>query len=597
MEREPLDLLKQVFGYSSFRPGQEEIIRAILDRRDTLCVMPTGGGKSICYQLPALMLPGVTLVISPLISLMRDQVSALHQLGIDCGCLTSGMDSEDYSETFFMFSSGMFRILYVSPERLRLSSFAELCTHLDISLIAVDEAHCISQWGQDFRPGYLHIADFIRSLPVRPAVAAFTATATPVVREDIVRYLGLRDPLTVSTGFDRPNLSFSVLNPEDRDERLVSLLRERRSQSGIVYCSTRKTVEQVCELLCSNGLKATRYHAGLSPEERTANQENFLYDRSTVMVATNAFGMGIDKSNVSYVIHYNIPQSLEAYYQEAGRAGRDGCDADCILFYRPEDLHTAEYLIDHSDPNPDLSPDLQDEVREKQHGRLRRMKQYAVSGRCLRADLLNYFGEAAPPRCGNCSVCVHDCLTLDITVDARKILSCIAREKETQTSAVITELLLGHRIDDAALPVPCSALSTFGIMADSYSVKIRNEMDVLCDQNFLCLDTVNDVLSLTPDSREILFRGKRVTVKTKDMVRNEEQLINDQLFRDLKYLRLRLSAREHTAAFVIFSDAVLKAVCRRMPADLDSLAAVEGMGRYRANRYGAEILEVVRKYL
>lgn len=596
MESDPLQLLKNVFGYSSFRPGQEDIIRNILAGRDILCVMPTGGGKSICYQLPALMLPGVTLVVSPLISLMKDQVNTLQQMGIDAECITSGMDDYAYNETFFMFSSGMFRILYISPERLHLNSFAELCTHLDISMIAVDEAHCISQWGQDFRPGYLQIDGFIRSLPHRPIVAAFTATATPVVREDIVRYLGLVDPLQISTGFDRPNLSFSVLQPEDRDEKLFSLLRDRYSQSGIIYCSTRKNVESLCSELCSRGFPATRYHAGLSAEERVKNQEDFLYDRKRVMVATNAFGMGIDKSNVSYVIHYNIPQSLEAYYQEAGRAGRDGCDADCILLYRPEDLHTAEYLIDHSDPNPDLSVNVQEEVRDKQRQRLRRMKSYAVSGRCLRSVLLDYFGEKSPERCGNCSVCVKDCLTLDITVDAQKILSCVAREKETQPASVIASLLLGKTLDNGSLPVPCSELTTFGIMSDSYFLKIRHEISVLCDCGYLRCDPDNSVLHLTERSGDILYHGKRLTIKSSQTVYGEDQLISEDLFRALKFLRLKLSAKEHVASFVLFTDATLKAICRRMPLDLESLAAVEGMGRFRANRYGQEILEVVRRH-
>ena len=597
MEQEPLEILKKTYGYSFFRPGQEEIIHAILSGRDALCVMPTGGGKSVCYQLPALMSRGTALVISPLISLMQDQVSSLQLMGIDAACISSAMDSDEYNKTIFMFASGMFRILYISPERLRLPSFAELCTHLDISLIAVDEAHCISQWGQDFRPGYLHIAGFIRSLPVRPVVAAFTATATAAVKEDIVRFLELRDPVRVTTGFDRPNLSFSVLPSEYRDEKLLSLLRERAAQSGIVYCATRKNVESVCDMLCRNGLKATRYHAGLPAEERAGNQEDFLYDRKTIMVATNAFGMGIDKSNVSYVIHYNIPQSLEAYYQEAGRAGRDGCEADCILFYDPADIHTALYLIENSEPNPDLSIDVQEEVRDKQRKRLQRMKQYALGNTCLRADLLHYFGETAPTRCNNCSVCVPNCLSLDITVDAQKILSCIAREKESLPAPVIADLLLGHPAEDFPLPVPCETLSTFGIMKDSYRIRILNEITLLCDRGYLSSDPVTSVLHLTNTSKDILFHGSRITVKAKDMSHKEEHLINNDLFRDLKYLRIRLASRERVAPFVLFSDAVLKAICRHMPTDIESLSEVEGLGRYRANRYGTEILETVRKYM
>ena len=359
------DTLKKVYGHHTFRPGQQELVEGLLAGRDVLGIMPTGSGKSLCYQIPALLFSGTTLVISPLISLMKDQVTALKLRGITTAFLNSSMDETVYRETAYQAAAGAYRILYVAPERLQSPGFQDMCRHMDIPLIAVDEAHCISQWGQDFRPSYLKIPGFIGSLPRRPVIGAFTATATPNVRKDILENLKLNDPAIITTGFDRPNLSFSVYQPKDRDKALSELLRDRYRQSGIIYCATRKNVEAVCAQLDAEGLSVTRYHAGLDTEERRQNQEDFLFDRKRIMVATNAFGMGIDKSNVSYVIHYNMPKSLEAYYQEAGRAGRDGCDADCILLYAPQDVITARWLIEHSEPNPDLTPAEQTEVRAK----------------------------------------------------------------------------------------------------------------------------------------------------------------------------------------------------------------------------------------
>lgn len=592
-----LEILQNTFGYSAFRPGQEEIVNSILSGRDALCVMPTGGGKSICYQIPALMFKGTTLVISPLISLMRDQVTMLRKLGISAECITSGMENEDYEETFFMFSSSMVQILYVSPERLQLPSFSELCQHLDIPFVAVDEAHCISQWGQDFRPAYLCINNFIRSLPARPVVAAFTATAAPRVREDIRRLLCMNDPFQFVSSFDRPNLSFTVCEPVDRDDHLISLLRARYLQSGIVYCQTRKAVEAVCEDLCQAGFKATRYHAGLPREERDRNQQAFLRDEKTVMVATNAFGMGIDKSNVSYVIHYQIPMSLEAYYQEAGRAGRDGCDADCILLYRPEDVHVAEYLIDNSDSNPDLSPEEQDSVREKQHERLKQMVFYATSRRCLRHRILRYFGEASPERCNNCSSCVQDCQSLDITVDAQKILSCVARIREQGRAEEVTDILLG-KAESTCLPeTDVTALSTYGIIRDRTRKEVLLLTEFLCRQGHLIDDVEDDHrLKLTDSARAVLFRGQRVTIKQSELQKANESQINDGMLRELKYLRIRIATREHVAAFTLFSDASLLEICHKMPDNLEALSHIEGIGRARAKMYGLDILCIVQKY-
>ena len=479
------EILTKVYGYHAFRPGQQELAEGLLSGKDVLGVMPTGSGKSLCYQIPALMLAGTTLVISPLISLMKDQVTALKLRGIQAAFLNSSIEEEEYRETAFQAACGTYKILYVAPERLQAPGFQEMCRHMDIPMVAVDEAHCISQWGQDFRPSYLKIPDFIASLPVRPVLGAFTATATPNVRKDILGNLKLNNPVITVTGFDRPNLSFSVYQPKDRDRTLSGLLRERYRQSGIIYCATRRNVEAICSQLDNEGFSATRYHAGLDAEERRRNQEDFLFDRKRIMVATNAFGMGIDKSNVSYVIHYNMPKSLEAYYQEAGRAGRDGCDADCILLYAPQDVITARWLIEHSEPNPDLTPEEQAQVREKDEERLKWMTFYAKSRRCLRHELLRYFGEQSPDTCGNCCNCVPDCEHKDITTEAQMILSCVARTGQKYSGEVIMQLLQG------VLPYPPpeginpGELTTFGLMNDLEESSIREMTRALLDQGYL----------------------------------------------------------------------------------------------------------------
>ena len=399
------ECLKTYFGYDAFRPGQEAVVNTLLEGRDVLNIMPTGGGKSICYQVPALLLPGITLVVSPLVSLMRDQVTALVQSGVPAAFLNSSLTYRQYQLALSRARDGWYRIIYIAPERLASPAFQELARSLTISMVAVDEAHCISQWGQDFRPAYLDIPAFLDSLPQRPVVGAFTATATPRVREDIQRLLKLRDPFVQVTGFDRENLYFEVRQPEMKRPALLQAVREHRGECGIVYCSTRKNVEEVCDFLREEGLAVTRYHAGLEAEERRRNQEDFLFGRAQVMVATNAFGMGIDKADVRFVIHYNMPRDLESYYQEAGRAGRDGDPADCLLLYSGQDVITARWMIEHSDDNPELDADERAELQRRDLERLKQMTFYATSKRCLRAFLLRYFGEEAPDDCGSCSVC------------------------------------------------------------------------------------------------------------------------------------------------------------------------------------------------
>ena len=437
------EVLRRYFGYTAFRNGQETIVDALLAGRDALCVMPTGAGKSICYQIPALLLPGVTLVISPLISLMQDQVESLTQAGVRAAYLNSTLTPAQYARALRNMAEGAYKIVYVAPERLSTEGFRAVCEKLPISLVAVDEAHCVSQWGQDFRPDYLRIAAFVESLGSRPVVGAFTATATKAVRADMASLLALQDPVCVTTGFDRPNLYFSVQTPHSKPLALLELLEARRDRCGIVYCATRKAVEEVEALLRDKGFSATRYHAGLSEAERRRNQEDFVFDRKSVMVATNAFGMGIDKSNVSFVIHYNMPKNIESYYQEAGRAGRDGSPADCILLYSPQDVRTNRFLIENSEPNPELDAETQEAVQKREYERLRQMTFYCTTTDCLRAFILRYFGEQTAEYCGNCSSCAAGSAVVDASVPAQQVLSCVARTGQRFGRGMISDILRG----------------------------------------------------------------------------------------------------------------------------------------------------------
>ncbi len=402
--------LKKYYGHDSFRVGQEKIIDSLISGRDVVGIMPTGAGKSVCYQIPALLADGITLVISPLISLMKDQVSSLIQAGIRGAYYNSSLTEGQCRKALANMAAGMYKIIYVAPERLEYDSFINICSGLNISYVAIDEAHCVSQWGQDFRPSYLKIADFVDKLPSRPVVGAFTATATASVRDDIVRMLRLKNPFLLTTGFDRPNLFFDVRrcdSKRNRFEELVAILTEKKDKSGIVYCSTRKNVDEIYEALRGMNFNAARYHAGLSDEERHKSQEDFIYDRTPVIIATNAFGMGIDKSNVSFVVHYNMPKNLESYYQEAGRAGRDGAQAECVLLYMPSDVFTIKYLIDNSAPNDELTAEQQEAIRRKDIQRMNAMIGYCNTSGCLRNYMLGYFGERRSEGCGACSGCIE----------------------------------------------------------------------------------------------------------------------------------------------------------------------------------------------
>ena len=597
--------LQQYFGFSSFRDGQQTLIDATLSGRDVLGVMPTGGGKSLCYELPALLLPGITLVISPLISLMKDQVMALRSAGIPAGCINSAMAPEELRAAYQDTRYGVYKILYVAPERLLGDGFCALAQELDISLVAVDEAHCISQWGQDFRPSYLKITEFLQKLPRRPALAAFTATATRQVREDIVRILQLQSPEVVVTGFDRPNLRFEVLRPKNKRAALLELLSARREKSGIIYCATRKSVETVCSTLLAEGFAATRYHAGLEPEERQANQEAFLCDRATVMVATNAFGMGIDKSNVSYVIHYNMPKSLEAYYQEAGRAGRDGSAADCILLYGPGDVTTAKFLILNSSENEALTDEQRQAVQAEDLVRLDGMVGYCKTKECLRGYILDYFGQAHDERCGNCGNCQAEYTMQDFTREAQMILSCIVRVRNRLGycvgASLICQTLRGSRAARVR-ELGLDTLPTYGLMRSLPVPRIRELLELLEAEGYVQTDPVYGGIDTTPLAGQVLFHGQTVEVPVKQSplrekpVRLAAEKPDEALLGELKALRLQLAHAEDVPAYIILTNAALADMAAKRPHTMQELLAVSGVGKAKAARYGEAFLNAVRQF-
>lgn len=605
------EILKQYFGYDSFRPGQDELVQAILSGRDTLGIMPTGAGKSICYQVPALALPGLTLVVSPLISLMKDQVGALNEAGVPAACINSAMSFEEMRDALYFAGRGQYKLLYVAPERLTAPFFLDFARRVPISMVTVDEAHCISQWGQDFRPSYLKILDFLAALPQRPLVSAFTATATAEVRDDIIRALGLEEPFVITTGFDRPNLYFAVEKPSSKPSALLAHLMQRRDKSGIVYCSTRKTVEEVCDMLLSRGLPATRYHAGLDPEERLANQDDFLYDRKTVMVATNAFGMGIDKSNVSFVIHYNMPKNMESYYQEAGRAGRDGEAADCILLYNGQDVRTAEFLIEHSHENEDESMDekTRRQLIERDMERLKQMTFYATTTDCLRRYILNYFGEKAPLCCGHCGNCDTNFEEVDATMDARKILSCVYRLDERRLhfgKTVVAAVLTGSKSEQINR-FHLDTLSTYNIMHEQTAVRVRQLIDVLLERGLLTADPERYNALFLTQTGNALMRGRgelRIKLprekKPETAARRTEELaadVDEKLFEKLRTLRTKVAQRAGVPPYVVFSNATLADMAARQPKSEYELLGVRGVGEAKARRYGAEFVDCIREYL
>ena len=605
------EALKTYFGYDAFRGGQEAVIDALLSGRDALAIMPTGAGKSVCYQIPALLLPGITLVISPLVSLMRDQVTALVQMGVPAAFLNSSLTFRQYLLALDRARAGRYKIIYAAPERLETEGFRSFAQAADISLIAVDEPHCISQWGQDFRPSYLSIPAFAASLPRRPVMGAFTATATPEVKEDIQRLLALRDPLRAATGFNRENLFFEVRQPGDKKAALLELVKGRPGKCGIVYCSTRKAVEEVCQFLRDQGVPAARYHAGLEAEERRRSQEDFLYDRAAVMVATNAFGMGIDKSNVSFVVHYNMPKDVESYYQEAGRAGRDGSPAHRALLFSAQDVRTARFLIDHTADNEELPEEEREQLRLRDLGRLDRMTSYCKTTGCLRAFLLRYFGQEAPDSCGACGNCSGVLEERDITVEAQKILSAVTRVERQYRSglgiAVTVRLLRGSR-DQRVLQLGLDKLPTYGVMSGTDRALIRAYIDYLVERGYLRLDGAEyPVLRTTPLARQVLFQGEQVcyTFRRPDQQqpppRPKEaaapvQPADQSLFEALRQLRTRLAMAQNVPAYLVFSNAALMDMAARQPRTMDAFMEVSGVGAVKAKRYGADFLAAIEAW-
>lgn len=592
------DILKNYFGYETFRDGQSEMIDGILEGRDCFGIMPTGSGKSLCFQIPAMLLNGITIVVSPLISLMRDQINALNQCGIPAVCINSTMTEYETVEIYQNAKNRSYKIIYVAPERLLNPRFLNLCESLTIPLVAVDESHCVSQWGQNFRPSYLDIPKFVQTAQKRPIVAAFTATATDAVKRDIIRILALQNPLTVMTGYDRPNLYFEVRKPEDKDAELLGLLKNCFG-SVIVYCLTKRTAEAVYSMLLQNSIHAGLYHGGLSAEDRSAAQEDFIYDRANVMVATNAFGMGIDKSNVSLVIHYNMPLDLESYYQEAGRAGRDGSNARCIMLYSPSDIRMARYLIDRSDSPGISSAEDREQLRKRSLTRLQAIIDYCKTKHCLRANLLKYFGENTKSACGNCSNCTKGELVEDVTIDAQKILSCIFRVNQNELSAGLEEIcrILHGDVADERF----RGLSTYGIMCETSLQKIVQIAQFLSTEGYFKVDESNGQCTLTKSSDDFIKSKSTLMMRVKRTsgikAAKVSDIPNPELFERLSGLRKELAESLGIPAYVVFHNSSLISMCAILPTNIDDFLRVEGVGMRKAERYGRQFMSEIVEYL
>ena len=593
------EVLKKYFGYESFREGQQELITNILERHDVLGIMPTGAGKSICYQVPAVMLEGITLVISPLISLMKDQVGTLNEAGTRAAYLNSSLSYAQYRKALSLARGYTYKIIYVAPERLMSDEFLSFAKEMKISMVCVDEAHCVSQWGQDFRPHYLHIREFLKEMPQRPIVSAFTATATTQVKEDILQLLDMKDPYTITTGFERKNLYFAVEKPKDKYQALLHYVKQHTEDAGIVYCLSRKTVEEVCDRLCADGFAATRYHAGLSDAERMNNQDDFIYDRKTIMVATNAFGMGIDKSNVRFVVHFNMPKNMESYYQEAGRAGRDGEQADCILLYSGKDVRLNQFLIEQGSGHEDMEEAVRMELQQKEKERLKSMTFYCTIPSCLRHYMLKYFGEESDGFCGSCSNCLTQYEECDIRMEASRLVECIRHSGERFGKTMIVDIVKGS----ANAKIKSYHLDrnpAYGSLKDSSRNHLYEILQHLQFQGILkqsedgySVLSIHQEELLPTDGPLIMKIVKEKQVQT-PVVQTDSG--DNRLFELLRICRSQLARKAHVPPYMVFSDKTLHDMCAKAPHSREEMLGVSGVGEVKYDKYGEAFLKVIASF-
>lgn len=600
------DCIKKYFGYSSFREGQEEVIDAILSGRDAMAIMPTGAGKSLCYQVPALCLEGVTIVVSPLISLMADQVDFLNSVGVYAAYINSSLSENAISRIFDMAETGKYKIIYVAPERLLTDRFLRLTNKIDIGFIAIDEAHCVSQWGQNFRPSYLGIADYIKRLDKRPVVATFTATATERVKEDILYIIGLNNPLITITGYNRENLFFAVKRSMDKMGDAFEYLNKHLEESGIIYCNTRGNVDEVWEQLVKKGYKATRYHAGLSVEERDKNQNEFVYDEKPIMVATNAFGMGIDKSNVRFVLHYNMPKDLESYYQEAGRAGRDGLESDCTLLYAPKDVRTGEFLVRKSFDQSELDAESARIVYENDIDRLKKMTFYSTTTDCLRSYIINYFGEKTNVYCGKCSNCLTEYEEKDITEYSRIVMSAIYGLGQRYGGTLIVDFLRGSK-NARIRRMGLDTKKYYGVLKETSASMLKQIINELVMMEYLeQTNSEYPILrfgvrygELTKESRIVIKLPKNIENRRTKTENTKRELIDvdNSLFEKLRAVRRNIAREEHVPPYIIFSDRTLVEMSSYLPKDRSEMLNITGVGATKYDRYGERFETVILDYI
>lgn len=604
----PKEALKAVFGYDSFRPGQEAVINAILEGRDILAVMPTGAGKSLCYQVPAMLLSGITLVISPLISLMQDQVKALNEAGVDAAFINSSLSEKELNDTFKNAYKGHYKIIYVAPERLMSEGFISFAKSVEISMVTVDEAHCISQWGQDFRPSYMDIAEFINILDKRPIISAFTATATQNVREDIICSLGLNNPYFLVTGFDRENLFFQVDKPQNKERFILDFIGRHRGESGIIYCATRKNVDSLYTLLRKQHISVGKYHAGMSNEERKQMQNDFVFDYTSIVIATNAFGMGIDKSNVRFVIHYNMPSSIENYYQEAGRAGRDGLNSECILLFSPQDIIINRFLLEHKDFS-DVDPIDAMTIRERDIKRLQIMEGYCYTTECLRNYILKYFGEDPKKPCDDCGNCLRQFETLDMTDEAKKIINCIYESRGRYGKNIIMDTVLGAKTARLT-EIGATEYKSYGVLESSNKNLLRRLIEELLLEGYIATGEyqvlkLRDISRLKNTETKVLVKitDEDKMAKRKEKPKSNKKGIDSltskgfKLFDKLKELRLEIARAEKIPPYIVFNDKTLIDMCAKMPTTKSDMLNVSGVGENKYGKYGERFIAVIKEYV